>query len=455
MSRIPYLRSLLSGKHHVTVFQLHKKYGPIVRIAPNELAFSDAEAWRDIMGHKNNAEEFPKYRPLYRPGRAVLTPQDIIYSGRDEHAALRRQLSHGFSDKAMRAQEPRILQFVDLLIKRLHQWNNNGKSPIRMDSWYNFTTFDIIGDLAFGDSFNCLESSDYHEWVKCIFELSRLGVYFQVEDYYPLMKRIVNRMLPNRALERQSFHNTVNKAKLQKRIEGGDRDDLIEGLLKKKDEWNLSMEQLESNSTLLVIAGSETTATVLSGVTYLLASNPHTLERLTDEVRSTFDSEDEITIESASRLRYMLACLDETLRIYPPVATSLPRITPEKGGIVAGTFFPRGTVVGVHHWAVYHMEEHFKDPFNFHPERFLGDPKFANDNRKILQPFHVGPRNCIGRNLAYAEMRLILARVVYNFDMKLASESSGWLNQRAFTLWEKNPLMVYLTPRTDKEKSAL
>lgn len=55
-------------------------------------------------------------------------------------------------------------------------------------------------------------------------------------------------------------------------------------------------------------------------------------------------------------------------------------------------------------------------------------------------------------SLAYAEMRLILARVVYNFDMKLASESSGWLNQRSFALWEKNPLLVYLTPRADREK---
>ncbi|OAA45480.1 cytochrome P450 ClCP1 [Metarhizium rileyi] len=380
-----------------------------------------------------------------------MTPQDILYSGRDEHAALRRQLSHGFSDRSMRAQEPRIMQFVDLLINRLHQWSNNGETALRMDSWYNFTTFDIIGDLAFGDSFGCLENSGYHEWIKCIFELNRLGIYFQVEDYYPFMRRIVTRMIPNRTLERRDVHEKINKAKLLKRIEAGCRDDLIEGILKKKDEWNMSIEQLESNSTLLVIAGSETTATVLSGATYLLASNPHTLKRLTDEVRSTFASEAEITIESAGRLRYMLACLDETLRMYPAVATSLPRITPEEGGMVAGKFIPKGTVVGVHHWAVYHMEEHFRNPFSYHPERFLGDPKFANDNLGILQPFHLGPRNCLGKNLAYAEMRLILARVVYNFDMRLAPGSSGWLNQRSYTLWEKNPLMVHLTPRADNE----
>lgn len=342
VSRIPYLHSLLTGKHHETVLRLHKKYGPVVRIAPNELAFSNSDAWKDIIGHKNNAEEFAKYRPQYRPGRSAYLPPDILCAGRDEHAALRRQLSHGFSDKSMRAQEPRIVQFVDLLIKRLHQWSDNGKTPLRMDSWYNFTTFDIIGDLAFGDSFGCLENSDYHEWVKCIFALARLGSYFQVEDYYPFLKRVVTRLIPNKTLERQDFHNKINRAKLQARIDAGPRDDLIEGVLKKKDEWNMSIERLESNSTLLVIAGSETTATVLSGVTYLLTANPQTLERLTKEVRSTFTSEDEITIESVGRLQYMLACLDEALRMYPPVAVGLPRVTPDDGAMVAGHFVPKG-----------------------------------------------------------------------------------------------------------------
>jgi cytochrome P450 len=313
-----------------------------VRIAPNELAFSDAEAWKDIMGHKNNADEFAKYRVIYRPGRSALIPTDILYSNREEHGALRRQLSHGFSDKSMRAQEPRIAQFVDLLIKRLHQHGHNGKVPMRMDSWYNFTTFDIIGDLAFGDSFGCLENSDYHEWVKCIFEMTRLGVYFQVEDYYPILKRIVTRILPNKALEKREFHNKINRVKLQKRIEAGSREDLIEGLLKKKDEWDLSIEQLEMNSSLLVIAGSETTANVLSGVTYLLTSNSHALERLTREVRSAFATEDEITIESASRLQYMIACLNETLRMYPPVPVGIPRVTPKHGGMVTGHFVPEG-----------------------------------------------------------------------------------------------------------------
>lgn len=134
---------------------------------------------------------------------------------------------------------------------------------------------------------------------------------------------------------------------------------------------------------------------------------------------------------------------------------------------------------------MYHNEMHFKYPFEYHPERFLGDPRFVGDNRDALQPFHTGPRNCVGRkyvglapfhfaflfllrirthlaiatplshlgtaltnraSLAYAEMRLILARVVFNFDMRIADESRNWIDQKVYNLWKKGPLMVYLTP---------
>ncbi len=107
----------------------------------------------------------------------------------------------------------------------------------------------------------------------------------------------------------------------------------------------------------------------------------------------------------------------------------------------------RQTVVAVHQWAMYHNEEHFKDPFVYHPERWLGDSAFADDRKEAFQPFHVGPRNCIGKNLAYVEMRLILARVLWNFDLQIAEDSLDWMRkQRIYNLWEKGKLNVYLTP---------
>ncbi|EON96224.1 putative cytochrome p450 protein [Phaeoacremonium minimum UCRPA7] len=355
-----------------------------------------------------------KWSMFYRPVEDAGMVTDIVFSEREEHGALRRQLAHGFSEKSMQNQEPLIRKYVDMLIDRLHEKGQGGLAPVNMADWYNFTTFDVIGDLAFGESFGCLEDSDYHPWVKAIFELGRVGVFFQAAAHYPMFQKLLMSLIPKSALERRQHHIDLNKAKLQKRMElGQDRPDLIEGLLQKKDDWNLDMEKLEANSALLIIGGSETTATLLSGVTYLLLMNQSALDRLTHEVRSAFSNEEDITLVSAGQLPYMLACLEEALRMYPPVPLGLPRVVPKGGATVAGHFVPekvryslpitnhevlmRKTVVAVHQWAMYHNDKHFRDPFSYHPERFLGDEQFASDNRDAFQPFHTGPRNCIGR----------------------------------------------------------
>lgn len=88
----------------------------------------------------------------------------------------------------------------------------------------------------------------------------------------------------------------------------------------------------------LFIAGSETTATLLCGVTYLLTVNPAALKKLTEEVRSVFKSEDEIDLMSVSKLPYMLACLDEAMRMYPPAPVMLPRIVPKGGTTIVGEY---------------------------------------------------------------------------------------------------------------------
>lgn len=100
------------------------------------------------------------------------------------------------------------------------------------------------------------------------------------------------------------------------------------------------MEKLQANLGSLTIAGSETTATALSGVTYLLLMHPDKLKILTDEVRSSFKSEQDMDFASVSNLSYMLACLNEAMRLYATVPGALPRITPEGGAKVCDDFVP-------------------------------------------------------------------------------------------------------------------
>lgn len=106
------------------------------------------------------------------------------------------------------------------------------------------------------------------------------------------------------------------------------------------------------------------------------------------------------------------------------------------------------TQLGVWQWAINRHPAYWTHPDDYIPERWLGkDERFAGDRLDAMQPFSVGPRNCIGRNLAYAEMRLILARILFEFDLSLAEESKDWLQaQKCYALWDKPSLCVYLKP---------
>ncbi|KAI1383436.1 cytochrome P450 ClCP1 [Hypoxylon trugodes] len=445
MSRFARPLRLVRGDLPLYMRKLHDKYGPVVRIGPNELAFSDPQAWKDIYGHRHNGEqELPKYDGFYRAVDNI--PRGIINAFREEHGFLRRQLSHGFSDRSMQLQEPIIGSYVDLLVRRMQEQCKDAATALNMREWLNWTTFDIIGDLGFGSSFGCLEDTEYHPWVKTVTNSVQQTSFLNALSTIGLkpLVRISLRVLKMAVTDQQRRV----RAKLQQRIESGvERPDFIEGLIKQKEAGQLSFMQIATNASTLIVAGSETTATLLSGAMYLLTSHPDKLQKLAEEVRSSFKNDDEITLTSVGKLSYMLACLNESFRRYPPVPTGMPRQSPKGGAFILGKFVPEGTVVAVWQYAVNHDPNFWTEPYTFAPERFLGDAKYKDDKLDAMQPFGVGPRNCIGRNLAYAEMRLILARIIYNFDLELDESSRGWLeNQKVYNLWDKPGLNIKVTP---------
>jgi cytochrome P450 len=98
--------------------------------------------------------------------------------------------------------------------------------------------------------------------------------------------------------------------------------------------------EITKNCELLIIAGSETTATLLSGVTYFLLKDPDAYAKVKAEVRGAFSAAEEMTLASTSRLAYLQACLEEALRLYPPVPISLPHRTDPGGAMIDGHFIP-------------------------------------------------------------------------------------------------------------------
>ncbi|WDK16631.1 cytochrome P450 [Colletotrichum graminicola] len=447
-THIPFSRMIISGKSHKRLAELHKQHGPFVRLGPNTIDCADPRAFKDLMGHSKGGGGVENGKdPINTRNR----PRSIINSGREDHARIRRVLSHGFSAQSMVEQQPLIQKQIDMLVQRLHEHCENGSKPLNMVAWYNYTTFDIIGDLALGEPFGCLERSDYHPWVASIFNAIHATVYRNQFGRYWITQSFARRLIPKRLKEGLEFHDQTSHEKIQRRMALGEsRPDFVQSMMMKEGSLAMSELEVEETANTLIIAGSETTASVLSGVTFFLTTHPDAMAKLVEEVRTSFSSEKEIDVLSVQKLRYMLAVLDESMRLYPVVPIGLTRIVKPGGDYICGRFVPGGTRVLVSQWPMYHNEKHFAQPESFIPERWLGDARFTDDYKSALQPFSVGPRNCIGRNLAMSEMRVILARVIWNFDMEIAEDSRNWTEQELFGLWKKGPLNVYLTPRKEE-----
>ncbi|PWY78383.1 cytochrome P450 [Aspergillus heteromorphus CBS 117.55] len=427
----------------------HATYGEAVRYGPAEVSFITAQAWKDIYGHGH--QQFQKVL------NSASNPKDIISANNADHTRHRRALAHAFSAKGLQAQEPVLIAYVDKLISRLHDVAES-RLPVDMVKWYNLTTFDLIGDLAYGEPFGGLDSSQYHHWVSTIFQSVRALSFIKLKDVYPLVFWILVPWFPKglqEAREKQLQHSTETVQKrLQSKVDRGHADFMQSMLRHRGEKDELTDEELEANANILIIAGSETTATLLSGLTFWLLRSPECLEKVVQEVRSTLETEDDITFNNvSSKLPYMLACIEEGLRMYPPVPTGLLRWTPSWPVEISGVQVAPHSNVCVNQYSAYLSPTNFHKPERFIPERWLPEAKtdpsspFFDDQRNVLQPFSIGPRNCIGKNLAYAEMRVMLARVLWNFDLELAPESATWSEQKTYTLWHKPPLMCKLTKR--------
>jgi cytochrome P450 len=343
--------------------------------------------------------------------------------------------------------------FCNMLISKLHdQIEGPNKGKVDMVRWLNFTTFDIVGDLAFAESFQALEKGEYHFWMATIFHNMKIGVFFRVARAYPIFNRILMTivgMIPAAAETIKKLQNDT-KDKTMRRINSKtDRKDFISHFLRHNDDekGGVSTEEIISNAGLFIVAGSETSATLLSGMFFYLLKNPDYMTKLKEEVRSSFTSTEDMTFASQTRLPYLQACIEETLRIYPPVPAELPRVTPPEGVIINGEMIPGNISVGVPHYGMFHSEKNFKNASSYRLERWLGDPAYASDDLTAVQPFSVGTRNCIGKNLAYAEIRSIMCRILWNFESELCPESNNWNQQKVYFLWEKPPLMIKLTAR--------
>nr|QFQ50475.1 P450 monooxygenase [Aspergillus pachycristatus] len=445
--RVPYLRSTIRGTIVRDIQRLHDQYGPIVRIAPDELSYITPDAARSIYASSPEFPKDPMHLPPFHNGAPGILAADYAH-----HRRYRRLLASAFSEKGLRAQQGMIQGHIDRLMTRLQE--NCSSGSLDMTVWFNWATFDIIGDLAFGEPFGCLERMETHPWIASIQgNVKSIPILNALRRYH--MDRLIEILAPPRLLEMRRRNAQFTAEKVDRRLKHATttRGDLWDSVLADPPDGEPPMSRAEmvSNASAIVLAGSETSATLLSGCLWLLLTNPEYLQQLTERIRTRFSTATAIDAQTVTQIQGLQAVLDESLRLYPAVPMQSNRIVPPRGTHVAGSWVPGGTSVAVQQFAACRSPTNFHRPDEFIPERWERKGEFVNDRREASQPFSIGPRNCIGRQLALAEMRLILVHLLWHFDLELDERRMGdtdWMAvQGIWILWDKKPLWVVLKNR--------
>ncbi|KAI1840576.1 hypothetical protein JX266_013240 [Neoarthrinium moseri] len=458
-SYLPCVFMSLQGRESHAVRDLHHQYGPVVRVNPEMVSFTNPTAWKEIYGYPG-VKKFKKsgYRQL-RPG-----VPDLLTANGTDHARQRAALNRAFSEKALREQEHYFQDHVHLFLTRLDE-RCAQKQSINITQWIEFLAFDIIGTLAFSSPFNCLEDQGYHPWVLLLLNFFKSTHWVLAARMCGIFFPLVLAFGPIRDLQKGEEHLRRSYAKVQERInmpEDEERNDFWTYISRQNEqkEGSMSVQEMEVNAALLIPAGSDTIATTVSGCLYLLLKHPNTLARLRKELEDEFVSEKDITMARLAALPYIRAVVEEALRMYPPISGELRRVVPREGAVVCGHFIPGNTIISVYAFAACDNPANFARPKQFTPERWLQTDErptwTRNDHLEASQPFSVGPRNCIGISLAYAETKLILARLLFRFDLELLDDDFNIENQKVYVMWKKPPLSVNLTKRsaTDRKTSS-
>lgn len=203
-----------------------------MRTSPNSVSCLHAEAWQELYGHHRGDQ----HENVHLPGFFNEARQGVIAADTGSHAHQRRILAPGFSATTMQRQEPLITTYVDLLFKRLREQAEK-REAIDMVRWLNYFTFDVIGDLSFGESFGMLERSGYHEWIKNL--LGFFHTQYILANFrraYPLLEALITPILKLSAANVIRAHNSFVDARIAHRLGlESSRPDFVEAMIAPDD----------------------------------------------------------------------------------------------------------------------------------------------------------------------------------------------------------------------------
>ncbi|KAF2680559.1 benzoate 4-monooxygenase cytochrome-like protein P450 [Lentithecium fluviatile CBS 122367] len=439
---------IVKGDRHIDFYHLHEKYGKIVRFGPRRISVRSATALKDIYSVNSNVKRSQVYASTadFFGG----TPSSNTTPDMKEHAFRRRVNVRALNPANIKGLEEQILKNIRFFCETLHDSKRDGwSSPHNMSKLVGYLISDIMGDVTFSKSFDMQKNADNRDLLS---SLPQAVAGIHLVGYMPEIVTFgLHKIFFRRLIAGIARFTGLSASTFQWRFTQENCNDFFSALLQARDDKTgrgFSTDQLVSEAGLLTIAGSDTTVTATTAIFFYLTHYPSCRSRLEKEIRSAFTSVEDIRIgPKLASCYYLLACIEETLRINPPVGSTLMREVLPGGLSVDGEWFPPGTDVGVPHYALHHDEHYFPDPFTFKPQRWLAkgssntiDIGFNQETTDDAQDkvstspeslaasaftaFGAGRTSCIGKYLAYQEISLVVARTIWLFDMRLEPGST-------------------------------
>ncbi|KAH8667330.1 cytochrome P450, partial [Tricladium varicosporioides] len=423
------------GDIHIDMWRCHEKYGDYVRYAPDRLLVNTNTGLKEIYSYSKNYQKSHVYNTMVHRAPNTLTLID-----KKKHGRKRRIISQGFSDSALRGFENTIMTHVRKLCTQVSPddspADNKGWGAAQnMARWANYLTFDIMSDVIFGESYEMLEKPHNRSVVKAIEDSNvRTSVLIQAEEIGT--RRFDRWLFPESIVARNQFIGFVTKL-LNARMSAKPikRADVFSFLLSAKDpetQEGLRIEEIGAESTTMIVAGSDTSSTAIASTFFYLMRNPECHAKAVAEVRSVFETHEDVHIGPAlSSCVYLRACIDESMRMSPPAAVAPWREVLGDGVTIDGHFIPAGYDVGTAIYAIHHNANYYPEPHVYKPERWLAEsaPGVKAPSAVLaasaFNPFSIGPRGCVGKGLAMTELMLTFATMLSRFDVQIGPGPEG------------------------------
>ncbi|KAJ9641627.1 hypothetical protein H2204_002689 [Knufia peltigerae] len=396
-SRLWYLKEVASGRFEKTNIALHKKYGPIVRIAPHYYSIDDMNAISTIYGHGTHFVKGKWYIASAPPTNKV--PNLFTELDPDVHSAVRRKVASLYSMTSLVAMEPNAVECAQLLIEKFTSLAESGK-PINLQVWLQYFAFDTIALITLSKRFGFLDTGEDNGGMidalhKYLLYLSQVGV---IHEWHSTLNWVMS-FLPKQGMHYLGSFMTDQLAEGQRQRPKGSlekdqsksTDDFLTKLLRMNalQPDKFTMEDVYSICMTNIGAGSDTTSVSLAGIMYCFMKNPEALEKVRKEIDEAMQgrgSDEMLSFQEAQKLPYLQACIKEGLRMHPATGLPMVRVVPKGGSTIAGRYFPAKTEVGVNSWVAHANQSIFgPDAEKFRPERWLESAERTSDmNRYIM-----------------------------------------------------------------------